>query len=681
MKLSDIDVKVPKGATLKLSELELAEQEPGFGELVNREIADTPRQIGTYLRAGMEGLGSAADLVTLPLRAIYDPIASAFGLPTAQPPSEIATQAADAIGVPKPKNATERIAGDVTSTVTGAGGILKLAEKTSKLLSPGVTKKVMDAISARPDLQLGAAAGAGTAGGVVRETGGNDVSQFLAALAGSIAAPTALHTGQRAVASVKSLSDKLLGSPNLNLQIDAAIENAVKPSGLTLADLPANVRIQLHEDIQQALKTGNLSPDATRRLADYRLIGATPTAANLTLDPVAITQQRNLAKMGANSKDPALQKLAQIQNQNNRLLTERLNDAGAQTDPVTASEKVIQSLMGRDAAAKSVIDKLYQSARATDGRSAVLDPSAFTQKANDMLDEALLGGKLPGDVRNKLNAIASGEMPFTVDVAEQLKTNIAALQRASKDGAERLALGKVREALEATPLLDGQGQQAIDAFNKARTANRAWMQVVERTPALQAVRDGAEPDKFVQNFVIGGTDKASNKALFNLQQQIKNDPEAMTAVKGAVTNFLKTRALNMAQDETGNFSQSAYNKALMSIGERKLAMFFSPQEVAQLKAIGRVASYEQFQPVGSAVNNSNTATTLVSTLLDRIGNSALLRKIPLGAEFVGNPTKSISMNVKASQALNVPKAILNKEEARRLPPVLLPLLIEQQANN
>lgn len=680
MKLSDIDVKVPKGATLKLSELELSAPEPakGIGEHVNDAVADVTRQAGMFARFGLEGIGNVADLVTLPIRAVYDPIAKATGLPTAMSPTDMVSQAA--AGLPQPQSGLERVAGDVTRTLVGTGGAMKLADKVAQNV-PGVTQRVMQSVSARPDLQLAAGAGAGTAGGVVRETGGNDLSQFLAALAGGIAAPTALHTGQRAVAGVKSLSDKLLGSPNLNLQIDAAIENAVKPSGLTLADLPANVRIQLHEDIQQALKTGNLSPDATRRLADYRLIGATPTAANLTLDPVAITQQRNLAKMGANSKDPALQKLAQIQNQNNRLLTERLNDAGAQTDPVSASEKVIQSLMGRDAAAKSVIDKLYKSARATDGRSAVLDPSAFTQKANDMLDEALLGGKLPVDVRNKLNAIASGEMPFTVDVAEQLKTNIAKLQRASKDEPERLALGKVREALEATPLLDGQGQQAIDAFNKARTANRAWMQVVERTPALQAVRDGAEPDKFVQNFVIGGTDKASNKALFNLQQQIKNDPEAMTAVKGAVTNFLKTRALNMAQDETGNFSQSAYNKALMSIGERKLAMFFSPQEVAQLKAIGRVASYEQFQPVGSAVNNSNTATTLVSTLLDRIGNSALLRKIPLGAEFVGNPTKSISMNVKASQALNVPKAILNKEEARRLPPVLLPLLIEQQANN
>lgn len=683
MKLSDLDVKTPKGATLKLSDLELLAPEPekGIGEQINEAVADVPRQVGMFARFGLEGVANVADLATLPMRAVYDPLARATGMPTAMSPTDMASKAADVAGLPKPQSGIESVAGDITRTMVGTGGALRLADRVAQKVAPGVTQRVAQSMVARPDLQLSAAAGAGTAGGVVRETGGNDLSQFLAALAGGLAAPTALHTGQRAVAGVKNLSDKLLGSPNLNLQIDAAIENAVKPSGLTLADIPANVRIQLHEDIKQALKTGNLSPDATRRLADYRLIGATPTAANLTLDPVAITQQRNLAKIGANSKDPSLQKLAQIQNQNNRLLTERLNDAGAQTDPVSASEKVIQSLMGRDAAAKSVIDKLYQSARATDGRSAVLDPSAFTQKANDMLDEALLGGKLPGDVRNKLNAIASGEMPFTVDVAEQLKTNIAALQRASKDGAERLALGKVREALEATPLLDGQGQQAIDAFNKARTANRAWMQVVERTPALQAVRDGAEPDKFVQNFVIGGTDKASNKALFNLQQQIKNDPEAMTAVKGAITNFLKTRALNMAQDETGNFSQSAYNKALMSIGERKLAMFFSPQEVAQLKAIGRVASYEQFQPVGSAVNNSNTATTLVSTLLDRIGNSAFLRKIPLGAEFVGNPAKSISMNVKATQALNVPKALINKEEVRRLPPVLLPLLIEQHSNN
>lgn len=679
MKLSDLVAAPQQGPTLKLSDLTKTESK-GFGEEVNAAVADVPRQAGMFARFGLEGLGNVADLATLPMRAVYDPIARATGLPTAMTPTDMVSQAAE--GLPQPQSGLERVAGDATRTIVGTGGVMKIAGKAAQKLLPGVTQRVVQSMSARPDLQLAGAAGAGAAGGAIKESGGGDVAQFLAALVGGIAAPTALATGQKAVTGIKALADRLRGSPDLNIQIDTAIENAIRSSGLTMADLTSGVRNQLRQDIGEALKTGQLSPDAARRLADYRLIGATPTAANLTLDPAAVTQQRNLTKMGANSKDPALQRLAQVQNDNNRVLINNLNDAGAGTDPISASEKVIGSLSARDAAAKSTIGAKYDAARATSGRSASLDPSAFTQSASNKLDEALLGSKLPTDVRNKLNQIAAGEMPFTVDVAEQLKTRIGELQRASRDGAERKALGMVREALEDTPLLDGQGQVAIDAFNKARAANRAWMQVVEKTPALQAVRDSVEPDKFVQNFIVGSGENASTKALFNLQQQIKGDPEAMTAVKGAVTNFLKTRALSGATDEVGNFSQSAYNKALNTIGERKLAMFFSPTEVAQLKAVGRVASYEQVQPAGAAVNNSNTATTLVSSMLDRIGNSPLLRKIPLGAELAANPLKSISTNVKASQALNVPKSLLLKNpEARKLPPVLLPLLIEQQAND
>ena len=650
-------------------------QERGLGQEIDAAISDVPRQAGMFTRFGLEGAGNIADLVTLPMRAVYDPIARATGLPTAA--TDLGGRVADEIGLPKPQTGIERGAGHVTRTLTGTGatmGIAKLAEGAA-----GLAGNVAKVMTSRPDIQAAAAGGSGVGGSVVEETGGGPIAQFLGALAGGIAAPTALGAGQKAVTAIRSLADKLMGSKNLNLQIDAAIESAIKSSGMTMQDLPANVRNQLHNDIRQALSHGELSPDATRRLADYRLIGATPTRANLTLDPAEITQQRNLAKIGANSSDPTLQRLSQIQNQNNKLLTQRVNELGAETDPVTASEKVIGSLSKRNEAAKSEIGAKYAAARGTEGRSAALDPSKFTQKANDLLDDALLGGKLPGDVRAKLNQIATGKMPFTVDVAEQLKTRIGDLQRASADGSERQALSLVRQALDDTPLIEGQGQVAIDAFNKARAANRAWMQVVEKTPALEAVRDSVEPDKFVQNFIIGGGEKSTVRSVLNLKEQIKSDTEAMEAVKGAITNFLKSKALSGAADEVGNFSQSGYNRAVASIGERKLRMFFSPTEVAQLKAIGRVASYEQVQPVGSAVNNSNTATTLVSTMLDKIGNSSLLRKIPFGAELAANPVKSISVNVRATKALDASRAIATKQAGtKKLPHVLIPLLLEEE---
>src|SRR5690606_33306261 len=116
--------------------------------------------------------------------------------------------------------------------------------------------------------------------------------------------------------------------------------------------------------------------------------GATPTAARLSLDPASVTQERNLAKLGINSNDKAAQQLGQVEYANNNRLIENLNDLGASTadDAFAGGQKIIGSLAKRDDAAKAAIGARYDAARASNGRAAALDPAAFTQKANDLLD-------------------------------------------------------------------------------------------------------------------------------------------------------------------------------------------------------------------------------------------------------------------------------------------------------
>lgn len=622
-----------------------ATKKSGFGARLNDEIANIPRQFGLTARYGMEGIGGIVDDLAAPFRAGVNAL-----LPdeyAAQP--GLATKAADFIGLPTPETSQERIVGDASRLIAGSMVPLSLASKVEKVAT-GTTKAVSSALAANPLQQVVSAGAAGGAGGYVRETGGNEGSQLAASLAAGLAAPYSVNAGLKA----GGLISKRLAPPV------ASVDSAIERSGIVLGDLPANVRSSIRADVQAALKQGdNLSPDAVRRLADYRLTNTTPTASRLTLDPAMVSQERNLAKQGINSADKGAQQLGQLENANNRRLIDGLNDlgAGGADDAYAGGQKIMGALSRRNDAAKSAIGARYDAARASDGRSAALDPYAFTQSANNMLDDALLGGKLPGDVRNLLNKAAKGEMPLTVDVAEGFKTRIGDLQRASNDMAERKALGLVRQALDDTPLLDGQGAEAITAFNKARRINRVWEGIVKKTPALKAVRDGVEPDKFVQDFVIGNGSKANVADLAALKRSVQNNPEAMTAVKSQITAYLKKQALNGAADEVGNLSQSNYNKALSNIGERRLALFFSKQDVDQMKAIGRVASYEQFQPKGSAVNNSNTAGAALSSVLDRIGSSSLLSKIPFGS-VISDPVQSISVGVKARQALNVPDALL-----------------------
>jgi hypothetical protein len=604
-------------------------------------LADLPRQLGLTARYGIEGVGNTLDALATPIRAGMNLIPGV----NIQPGG--GKTIADAVGLPQPRNATERVVGSAVP--------LGLASKAGEVTT-GATQAVAKGLAANPAQQIVSAGASGGAGGAVRENGGNDRAQFAASLAAGVAAPLAMNAVAKTADVAKTALTRRFAPQRSMEAVDRAIEN----SGIKLGDLAPNVRNGIRTDVQAALRTdGPLSPDAIRRLADYRATGATPTAARLTLDPAAISQERNLAKLGINSNDKVAQQLGQVENANNKRLIENLNDLGASTadDAYAGGQKIIGSLMKRDDAAKAAIKSRYDAARATNGRAAALDPSHFTQRANDLLDEALLGGKLPGDVRGLLNKTAQGDIPLTVDVAEQLKTRIGDLQRSSSDMAERKALGLVRQALDDTPLQQGQeiGGQSISAFNKARRLNRAYMGIVEKTPALQAVRDGIEPDTFVKQFVVGNGSKANVADLEALKNVVRSDPEALAAVKTQITSHLKKQALNGAADEVGNMSQSAYNKALSNIGDRKLSMFFTPEEVSQLKAIGRVASYEQVQPRGSAVNNSNTAGAL-SSILDRIAGSSVLSKIPI-ANSVSDAARSVMTGRGARQALDVSGAL------------------------
>jgi hypothetical protein len=663
----DFDVVAKAYQDAKATAVAAPAPEEPFGQRLNREIADIPRQIGLTARHGLNAVGSTVGMLSDPIGGAINAVVPGAHMQTAR---TLTDKAADMIGLPSPRNATERGVADATEVMGAGGGTIGLASKGANIATGGV-KNALQTLASNPLQQTVSAGAAGGAGGYTRETGGDGTSQFVASLAAGVATPFAMNKLMQAGSSVgNAVRGKIAPPQELAAKVDIRIDSALQPSGMTMADLPAGVQNSIRADVQQAMKAdGMLSPDAIRRLADYRLTGATPTAATLTLDPAMVSQQKNLAKLGINSKDRTAQQLGQTENANNRQLIGGLNDLGAGTpdNALAGGRKIINALADRNDAAKSAIGARYEAARASGGRSAELDPSTFTQTANNLLDEALLGGKLPSDVRNLLNKAAAGDLPLTVDVAEQFKTRIGDLQRSTTDMAERKALGLVRQALDNTPLLDGQGQQAIDAFNKARRLNRAWMGVVEKTPALQAVRDGIEPDKFVQQFIVGNGSKANVADLDALRRSVKSSPEALSAAKTQIAAYLKSSALNGAADEVGNFSQSAYNKALKAIGDEKLALFFQKDEVAQLKAIGRVASYEQFQPKGSAVNNSNTASAGLAAILDRVAGSPLLSKIPLGNMLAG-PAQNISVGIQANRAMNVPGALVGNALARPSPP-------------
>jgi hypothetical protein len=634
-------------------------------------IRGVPRQVGLTARYGLEGPAQALSMFTEPIRQyITDPLVRAVTGRQGSSPSlsTMATKAADTIGLPAPQDANERVVGDATRLLAG-GGTLGLGGRAAAQL-PGMVGQAGQFFAAKPVQQAMSAAGAGLAGGAVRESGGGPWEQFAASLLAGVGVPTAGN----AVASIANNLKSRLTPTMTAQQVEQQIELTLRGQGVDWSQVPERVRQAMRQEASAALRTGGaLNPDATRRLLDFERVGATPTRGMLTQDPVQITREMNLAKTGANSTDISLQRLPGLQNQNTQTLLNVLDQQGARNAPdaFATGQRVIGALQGNVAQSRARIDSLYGAARDTQGRSAPLDGAAFTQRANQELDAALVGGSLPESVAGHLNRIAKGEVPFTVDYAEQLKTAIGNLQRASNDGKERMALGMVRRALDATPLRPAaqvnpgnlpavpgtvptspavMGAESVQAFNRARSANRAFMQRVEETPALQAVVDGVEPDRFVQQFITG--QGATVRDVQALRRAVSNSPEALSAVQANIAAHLKSAATNGTEDVT-KFSPVAYNRALNNIGDRKLSAFFEPEQIAQLRAVGRVGTLMTSQPAGAAVNNSNSGALLLGRgldILDRIAG-----RLPLGGDTLIQGTLR---GIQQGQALNVPRSIL-----------------------
>lgn len=623
------------------------------GRSFNNMLSEIPRQIGLTSRYGLEGLANAAQVFTEPVAGLM----RGAGINTA-PLGQVATSIADAVGLPKPQTPLERVVGDATRLVAGAGGTLGGAQQLAKL--PGLVGSVGSALSAAPTAQLTSAAGGGGLSGLSREGGGDELQQAAAGLIGGVAGGFAPGLVQGAASGVKrALTPKM--TPQ---QLDAQINVIFERSGGDYSQIPERARQALRTELRSALQAGKeVNADAVRRLADFQATGLTPTRGMVTQDPVQITREMNLAKMGASSADDQLQGMARIQNQNNTRLIGNLNEAGASRgDQFRAGESAIGSILGRDAQKAASVTGLYDQARDTAGRSAQLNGRAFADNVSKVLDQNLLGGALPPQVEQHINRISAGQVPFDVNYAEQLKTLMGNLQRNTNDGQTRMALGMVRRALDDTPLMQqapqaapggipmlggaggtNLGQESIDAFNAARQAARerfAWQE--SGRPVTQAI-GGAQPDDFFQKYVIKGT-VADARNLAN------NVPVGET--RDAIVNHLKDKALGGAADEVGKFSQSAYNKALSQIGDKKLALFFQPEEIENLKRVGRVASYTQVQPVGSAVNNSNSGALLLGRGLD------MMRNIPVLGPMVSPAVQNVRATLQQRAAENVAPGLL-----------------------
>lgn len=635
------------------------------GQSINRGISDIPRQIGLTARYALEGPAQAAQIFTEPVAGLM----RAAGIKT-RPLGEIASGLADTVGLPKPETSQERVVGDATRLVAGTGGMLGASRAIAQL--PGMLGTVGAGMAANPTAQLTSATGAGTMGGLSREGGGNELQQAGAALIGGVAGGMVPGAANAAVNAGKRLFNQL--SPQ---QMDTQISAVLERAGMDYSQVPERARQSLRNQMQDALRAGQeLDPAAVRRLAEFQTIGATPTRGMVTQDPVRITQEMNLAKMGANSADGGLQGLARVQNQNNARLIDVMNEQGANRgDALRAGETVANSVLGRQAQLRAAEQSAWDVAKGSPGYKQPISPKVISDINQKLGDEGLMPFMNP-TISRYMEAFQTGQ-PFTPQDYRNLQSMLSReIFKGGNEGAAAKAAASVLSKSEVMPLTNPRGidfgnsmvtgdmagrlramdaapKEAISAVNQARGATRAAYAYEDSNPLVRSIlsESGAsDPTRIAQKFIIGGTPREAQM----LAQEA--GPQGIPVIRDALLAHLKDKALNGASDEVGKFSQSAYNKALNQIGERKLALFFSPEEVNQLRTVGRVASYMQNQPVGSAVNNSNSGALLLGKGID------FLNKIPGGQTFIGQPLQNINISLQQRAAQNVAPGLLAPQQ-------------------
>lgn len=648
-------------------------------------LNDIPRQLGLTARYGLEGLADTAQILSEPIRYVTDRATGSVG--KSVPAGVLASQAADWLGLPKPQVANERVVGTATKLVAGAGGTSALAnlakpatsalQFVSKSVEPayqGAASKVAHMFSSNPLQQVSSAAGAGLAGGASKEAGGSDIEQGLASLVGGVIGGKAPDIAQGSM----NLAKRLFNVGLSQQQLDVKISDVLRQTGVDYSQVPEKIKQSLREEMAGALNANKeLNPAAVERLAAFKQAGVTPTRGMISQNPVQITREQNLAKMGANSGDSGLQGLALIQNQNNNQLISNLNTMGANRGNVLgAGERVTSSVLGTQAGLRGAEQAAWDAAKNSPGYRQPISSQAISD-INGALGEQGLMPFMNPTISRYMEAFQTGQ-PFTPQDYRNLQSMLS--REVAKGGNEGAAAGLAARILRDAELLpaglqnpsnlpvtqgmasglrgaDNAATESIDAVNRARQATRTAYSYEDSNPLVRSVLSGgasSDPQRIAQRFIVGGT---ANEAA-DLVNQV--GPRGLPVIKDAILNHLKSKAVNGAADETAKFSQSAFNKALNDIGERKLSLLFRPEEVAALRNNGRVAALMQSQPVGSAVNNSNSGALLLGRGLD------FLNSTPLIGPMVVPALKNIQVSYGNSQAQKVAQGLL-AEQAKQNP--------------
>jgi hypothetical protein len=397
------------------------------------------------------------------------------------------------------------------------------------------------------------------------------------------------------------------------------------------------------------------TPVILRRLeADSLPLPVRLTEGEATGNPVLISEEMNLR-----GKYP---ELAMRKNESNQLLVdnvplirERAAPDVYATKTIESSQAIIDAYKALDEARSADITKAYKALEDAAGGEFPVDGVALATNAERALAKKLKTDFLPAPIKRQLDRFKDGE-PMTFEQFEAMRTNLAAeIRKAERsgDGNAAMAASIVREALENLPL-KGEAAALKPLADQARSLAKSRFDALKKDPAYKAAVDDTVPaDKYFDKFVVNGI----NKNINTMVETLGRDSVAHQHMKAGTINWLSDKAGII--EGKGNFSQANYNKALKKLDDvNNFGVIFDPESQLQLRTLGNVAAYTQFQPRGAFVNNSNTLVGYLANkaaggaeALGNIGGLKFLGGVPVGT-MVRQRVRESKEKSRVERALN-----------------------------
>ena len=490
-----------------------------------------------------------------------------------------------------------------TATTVG-----EVAGEAAPFIAPGMG---VAGIASTPLRVAGTALLGGAEGQIItRGAGGNVEDQILAAGIGSTIAG-AMELGVPVLGRVGGkIYRRIAGRSPKSAVVDAAgnpsdeFIAALRSEGLEFQDVV--------DDTVKELRRQSVDPEQASRKAFLESQGlagdAAPTRAQISrsVDDFAM-QQEALKSSGRVEKRLAAQ---------DRVLTSRFDEAIEETagNPFAPVSSVNESLLNKANVLDAEIGRLYKEARELAPGDKVVRFDALAKKIKEL---APLNDRAGGNVRAVFGTMQGKGLlddnlaPTGRISVDQAETQIRQLMNTLYD--QNISGGDIKNTVlrQMKDALDEDVFSAVgdDMFNQARSAKHNFEKELTRAKIskfdsrkknivrdMLENKDSVNPEVFTNNVVFGKSWRSTD--LEQLKDYITTEGHGKAAwndLRADVLQKIKERSFIGPEDGDGfqSLSRDKISKAIAAVGDNKLEVLFSPEEISFLKNMERVAKFRE----------------------------------------------------------------------------------------